>query len=876
MIKMVRQSWVWLVDRSSTHPFFVVLLALLLAVVCLFGAANRLSMDTNPDHLFSADLPWRQQSVAFAQQFPQFSDTLVAVVRAPTPEEAREAAIGLAQGLQGNPQVRSVLTPGISEFFDQNGLLLLPENDLYDVLDSMVQTGQLLELLVDDPSARGFMSGLEMMVKGVRYGMQDLIARYDGPLGSIAQTLNATLAGKEAPLSWQTLLTPGLVNQKQGGLELVLIQPVLDYDELEPGLKATQEMLRVAQTLVGVKEHRVTINYTGSVPLSDEEFGSLTDRALPIALGGALLMLFWLVLALRSWRLIIPVIVTLVLGLTYTLGFAAFAVGSLNLVSVAFAVLFVGLAIDFGIQFTVRLRALQHCDCSAFENLHSTALQVSGQVGLAAIAIACGFLAFAPTHFSGMAELGLIAGVGMLLALLCTLTLLPALLRLMAQSSPPAATVLLPGGKRMDDWLLRHCTSILWAFVALGVAGLISAIRLPFDANPLHTKSAQSESVKTLYSLMDDPNTNPFTLNVLVKDMDSARSLAKRLSELPMVAQVVSAADFVPEAQDIKLEAISGTVDLLYSLLSAKPKHKQPTAAELRKAAQKTSADIASVADKLPTGSALLQIGTELGKLAQASDAVLLNANDALSRYLPRTFVQLQKALNAKQITLANLPEDLKRDWFTKDGQIRIQITPNAEAENTEGLRRFVHAVQGVAPDAVGSALDTIMSADTIMQAFEEAAVCAFVVISLVLTLVLRRIRDTALVMMTLLMSALLTGLLAYGLGISLNFANIIALPLLLGVGVSFNVYFVMNWRNGMRQFMGSPTARAILFSALTTGTAFGALAISRHPGTASMGLVLLLSLSAVLLATFIFLPALLFYISRVDAEAKEISSAAI
>lgn len=863
MIRTAQRCLVYLVDQSGRHPFIVLPLAILLAVVCLMGAATRLSVDTNSDHLFDSSLQWRQQSMEFAGQFPQFSDTLVAVVRAPTPEEARETAVALAAGLENDKRnIRSVSTPGISPFFDRNGLLLLPQDQLSDVLDTMTQAGQLLEPLVTDPSARGFMKGLNMMVEGVRYGMADLISAYDGALNTIVQVLDNTLDGKVSPLSWQTLLTPQLSGNK-GGLELVLIHPVLDYDALEPGQAATQAMLQVASELPAVKAGRAQVNYTGSVPLSDDEFHSLTDRAAPIAIGGAVLVVFWLVLALRSWQLIVPVVLTLVIGLIYTLGFAAFAVGSLNLVSVAFAVLFVGLAVDFGIQFGVRLSAQQRSDCDFAEVLHWTGLRVGGQIGLAALATSCGFLAFSPTRFSGMAELGIIAGVGMLLALVCTLTILPALLSLMARRVTSHRDAALPGGVMADAWLARHHRPVLISFAILALAGLWSAINLPFDANPLHTKDANSESMRTLNSLMDDPNTNPFTLNVLVADLAEARSLSARLGALPEVAQVVSAADFVPDDQDDKLEEVSQTLDLMYSLLRPHTETPAPTAEDLRKAARKTSQEIAGVAGNLSPDAPLLHIGTALGRLAEAPDETLLKASQALSQFLPRTFEQLRDSLSAQRITLQNLPDHLKRDWFTSDGRVRIQITPGAAAQDTEGLRQFVQAVQGVAPQAVGPALDTVKSADTILLAFEQAAVYAMLAIAVVLMAVLRRGLDTGLVMITLLISALLTALLAHLLGISINFANIIALPLLLGVGVSFNVYFVMNWRSGIRQFLDSPTARAVLFSALTTGTAFGSLAIARHPGTASMGLLLLLSLFAVLLATFVFLPALLYMLSR-------------
>lgn len=858
MFRAIQHGLVWLVDRSSRHPVIVLLLATLLAALCLHGATHRLSIDADTDHLFSAQLPWRQQSMALARKFPQFSDTLIAVVRAPTPEEARIAALALSRKMSADhAHFRSSSTPGISPFFDREGLLLLPPKELANTLDSMLQAQPLLGPLATDASARGLFNGIDLMVEGVRRGVADDLSSYDAALGNVAGTMEDALSGKVAPLSWQALLTPGLVG-KNGGQEFVLVRPVLDHSALEPGRAATEVMLRIAAGLPEVQSGRVHVDYTGSVPLADEEFASLTDRAGPIAIGSSLLLVFWLVLALGSWRLIVPVVITLIAGLIYTFGFAAFAVGRLNLVSVAFAVLFTGLAVDFGIQFSVRLRARLSSDRSFQESLHHTARRVASQIGLAALATSCGFLAFAPTDFTGVAELGIIAGVGMLLALLCTLTVLPALLRLFSRTMAHAE-VALPGGAAADHWLNGHHKRVLVVFAMLGLAGAWCAITLPFDANPLHTKRSGSEAMRTLSSLMDDPTTNPFTMDALVKDLPAAEALGKRLGKLPEVAQVVSGADFIPADQGNKLDQLQQASDLMYAVLNPGKQAPPPSYADMRAAARHTSEGIASVSDKLPARSQLRRIGKALDRLAHGTDAEMAAANQALVQFLPFTLRQLDDSLSAKPITLQSLPDELKRDWFTADGQVRVQVTPTAKAQSTAGLRSFVQSVQRLAPHASGPAVDTVKAADTVLAAFREAAFYATVAIGVVLSLVLRRWRDAGFVLATLLMSALLTALLARACGISINFANIIALPLLLGVGVSFNVYFVMNWRQGLQQFLGSATARAILFSALTTGTAFGSLAIARHPGTASMGVVLLLSLLAVLLSTFAFLPAMLY-----------------
>ncbi len=207
---------------------------------------------------------------------------------------------------------------------------------------------------------------------------------------------------------------------------------------------------------------------------------------------------------------------------------------------------------------------------------------------------------------------------------------------------------------------------------------------------------------------------------------------------------------------------------------------------------------------------------------------------------------------------MSSIPPDFARDWLLPDGRARVQVNPKPEAQTPNGLKAFVQQVSAIAPDAGGSAVTIAATADTIVGAFRDAAIYAVIAIALILFGLLRRLLDVALVMAPLLLSALLTLLVAVLLPLPLNFANIIALPLLLGVGVSFNIYFVMNWRAGQHRPLGSATARAILFSALTTGTAFGSLALSAHPGTASMGKLLLISLGCTLLASLVFIPALL------------------
>jgi uncharacterized protein len=847
-----------LVDACRRHAWPVVLAFALLALLCIGFAWRHLGIDSDTDHLFAASLPWRQQEIAMDREFPQFNDVLVAVVRGATPEESDQTAADLARALEADTgHFRMVTRPDADPFFRHQGLLLLPADDLGKLLDSLLAAQPLIGPLANDPSARGLLYGVSLMAYGVRIQNADLTA-YAGALDQLRKVLDASSTTHPIPLSWQQLLGSDIAAQADP-MRLVLMHPVMEPGALQPGLAATKALERIRATLPQVRSGRATINYTGSIALSDVQFGALTEGIVGSTLVSVVLLALWLYLALRSWRLIVPILLTLLAGFALTIGFAALAIGTLNLISVAFAVLFVGLAVDFAIQFTVRLRDERQRHASLEEALIRTAQVSGGQITVAAAAIACGFLAFAPTAFVGVAELGLIAGVGMCLALACTLTLLPALLWVFQPPANMAGEVALPWGAAWDRWLMHRRGAVLVMFTVLGATGIAAALHMPFDANPLHTQAQDSEPMRTLRSMANNPVTNPFNIDIMVADLAQARDLATRLGKLPEVSSVISAATFVPVDQTASLDQLEQAQDLMLPSLTPDAPAKPVTATALRMSIADTREAIAQAGANLPAQSPLRGIDAALGRLQGAPDATLLVMNEAVSRFLPDQLSSLRDALNAQTIMLQTLPVSIRQDWLSSTGKVRIQVSPTAAADDTDGLRRFVRTVQNIAPQAGGPAVTTIASADTIMRAFQQAAALATLAIAVVLVLVLRRFRDTGIVLLTLLMSALLTALLAWAMGMTINYANIIALPLLLGVGVSFNVYFVMNWRAGMRDFVGSASARAVLFSALTTGTAFGSLALSHDLGMASMGTMLLLSLVAVLMATFVFLPALLY-----------------
>ena len=845
------------VDASRRHAGAVMAVALVLGGLCAWAASTRLGVSTDTDALFADTLPWRQRQLVFDRAFPQFKDLIVAVVDAHEPEMAEATAASVAAALGGSPLVQSVSRPDASPYLAQNGLMFLDSKPLGDLLNQTIDAQPFLGQLVADPSARGLFAALSLVAMGVERGQANL-GPFAAALDGFHRTLAGALDGHPVPLSWESLLAGPLL-QQAGKYRFVLVKPKLDYAALQPGGAATRALRDAATHAEFVANGQARVRVTGSVPLADEEFASVAQGAVAGMVGSVVLIALWLLLAVRSWRLILPILATLALGLLLTTGFAAVAVGTLNLVSVAFAILFVGIAVDFAIQFTVRCRDERHGASDFAQALHRTAAHVGPQVLLAGCAVSAGFFAFVPTDFAGVAELGLIAGVGMPVACACTLTVLPAAMTLLRPRAERAEIGFATLGTLEARVIRPGRIVVLGGGVLLAAAAVALLPRVTFDSDPLHTKDPTTESMRTLYDLMESPVTNPYTADILAPSQAEADALATRLRSVPLADQVLTLSSFVPEDQAIKLPLLADAADLLSATLQPRSAAASVTAKSIRDAASGTLPAL-DAASKRPAGASLAAIVEDLRRLADpaTSDAVVLAANGALVRFLPDTLDRLRMSLQAKPVTVADVPPDIARDWRLPDGRVRIQVSAGPGARGPVGLAAFSEQVRAIAPDAVGSAVTINGTAATIVGAFRTAAILALAAIALILAAFLRRASDVALVLAPLLLSALLTVLVVVLWPLPLNFANIIALPLLLGVGVSFNVYFVMNRRAGARAFLGTATARAVIFSALTTATAFGSLALSPHRGTASMGTLLLVSLGCTLLSSLVFEPALL------------------
>jgi len=553
------------------------------------------------------------------------------------------------------------------------------------------------------------------------------------------------------------------------------------------------------------------------------------------------------------------VFLNLFIGLSITTAAGLWMVGSLNLLSIAFAVLFVGLGVDFGIQYSVRYRSERFKSDDLRLALQQAAERSAVPLSLAAMATAAGFLSFLPTDYKGISELGKIAGVGMLVAFLSSITVLPALLRLLnppGESDPVGYAFLAP----VDYFLEKHRVIIIAGTLFIAVAGLPLLYFLQFDFNPINLRSPRVESIATFLDLRKDPNTGANAINVMTNSEADAKKIEEKLAKVPEVLRTMSLDSFVPEDQPAKLRLIAQGAKVLNPALNPDSIDAAPSDAENIEALKGSAENLRKVAGdaKGPGAVASRRLADALSKLADSNQATRDKTQAIFVSPLKIMLDQIKNSLQAQPVSLKTLPADLVNSWKTKDGLIRVEALPRGDPNDNDTLRKFAAAVLTAEPNAIGGPVSILKSGETVVKAFIHAGITALIVIGLLLWLALRRITDVLLTLVPLLVAGAVTLEICVLIGLPLNFANIVALPLLLGVGVAFKIYYVTAWRSGRTNLLQSSLTRAIFFSALTTATAFGSLWLSSHPGTASMGKLLALSLVTTLAAVLLFQPALM------------------
>jgi len=855
----VLAAWVAFVRR---HAGLVALVALGSGALTLRYAASTLTIDTDRDAMLDPELPFRRDAERLREAFPNLSDVLVLVIDADVPEHARAAALELAERLRARAELfEDVQVPRAEPLLEQASLLFLSDAELARLAERLEQVQPILGRLSRDPTPRAL---FELLAQAYEASAERTLP-LDRVARSIADALAALRAGEPGVVSWQELLTPDDALAEAGGdrrfdpcRQIVLARVRPDFGRLFPAGAAIDFVRDLRDELGWHADAPTSLAITGQPAMAHEELetvrrGSRTIGVLVVLMVGAALAL-----GLRSWRLVVASLVTLAVGLAWTAGFAALAIGHLNLISVAFAVLFLGLGADFAIHFGLRYREALDAEDDAATAWTATARDVGGSLFVCALTTALGFFAFVPTAYAGVSELGWIAGAGILIAFVVTVSVLPAVLTLLplrAGGAPPAPAWL-------GRWTTRRARGIRIGAWVVGALALVVLPGVRFERNPLGLRDPDAESVATFRDLLSESATPPWSVNVLAADADEAAGIARAWSELESVGRVVRLESFVPNEQEAKLERLFdlslalGDVELRSAVGPGPPSEERAALAELRRALDE---HLARVSEDAATqdDAAARALRDEVAALEGAwGDDVAGEVADRLLGTLGSNLTRLGRALVYEGHDVDDLPADLRARWVAPDGSRRVEAFSATDLDEVAALRRFADDVRRVAPGASGSPVMIVESGDVVVRAFQQAFAIALAATIVVLGLLLRRARDVTLVLVPLLLAAAATTATLVLLDEPFNFANVIGLPLLLGIGVDSGVHVLHRARATGGDPLASSTQRAVLYSALTTLASFANLSLSPHPGTASMGRILAIGVAFTLLATLVVLPA--------------------
>ncbi len=863
-------------DFVGHHSFLVLFLSLLATVGALVYTVNHFRIDTELADMISDKLPYRKLEKEFQRAFPQLKETIVVVIDADTPEAARLHTAKMAEHLKKETGLfREVFALGSGKFFEKNGLLYMSVEDLEALSENLASAQPLLGLISKDLTLRGLFSVVERIVH--QEGEIEQKTRLVPFLDRLAQAFHDSASNRSRPLSWQELIL-GKEVAEEARRQFIILDPVLDYATLSTGEAGIEAIYRIRDEIGLHQGNGVKVRLTGDVVLNYHNLITVNRGMGLTTLISFLLVAIALVIGLGSGRLVFASLVTLLLGFIWTLGFAIAFVGRLNLISVAFGVLFIGLGIDYGIQYCIRYREIIASGLGHHRAIVETARGLGVGLRLCTVAAAIGFYSFLPTPYTGVSELGLIAGTGMFINLFATLTVLPALLTLL----PPKKTFLkeFVASRKVYRLPYEHAKAIVLGAIVIGIGCAVLIPKLYFDYNPLNLYDPDSEPVLTIKELFKNEMTSPWTISILSENAKEAEKMATRLKELHEVKEAITIASFVPGNQSSKLSILSDiSLFMPPGLETLKPEtlsyEKKVTSLEslgaslkkvLSKAPKKRNSYTTSVSrlHRSVEGFQNALRHPENGKeaLDKLEQIVLSN--------LPVLFRELQTSLKAHAVKESDLPRELRSRYVTADGRHRVEVFPRENILETRSLKKFVQAVSALAPHSTDAPVTILGAGNAVVHSFLLATLYALVAITIYLLIELKRISDTLLVLLPLMLSLLMTGAASVILDIPFNFANVIVIPLLLGSGIE-GMYFVQRFRTdppSSGNMLETSTARALFFSTLTTILSFSALSFSPHQGMASMGKLLTLCVCSLMITTLILLPALLKFVKTAERNA--------
>ncbi len=854
-------------------PYLVLLTMLLLSGAAIYYTINHLTINTDTTELIAPDAPFQKNRRTFEKNFPQDVNTLLLMVESDTPELTTGATNRLSRMIAADKEnFDTVYVPSNSEFFRRNGLLYLENAELQDISNSLTQAQPFIGRLAENNSLEGLFSILDDALNHSDKN-NELPIEITPLLNKIQITLHKVLNNENDLLSWQELMMKNSTEASDAKRSFIIVRPKFDYSEIMPIEKPIAKLRDTINKIQNSDLPPVKVWITGEIGLEHDEMEGISQGTFTASLFSLGLVCLILLIAFRSVVLMLATFVTLLMGMVFCGLFAATFVNELNLISVAFTVSNIGLGVEYAIHFCLRYRDYLKNSISKEHAIRGTLISTSPSLLLCAATTAIGLYAFIPTDYKGISELGLLAGSSLFICLFITLTILPVLLLIIPKPQLKEAelghTKVSPFIHSLNSIPLHFARPITYITVVLAIVSSFLLFKIVVDFNPINIRDPHTESVIAFKKLLKTQDTSPMTLSVLANSPEKAKQLQTRIEKLAIVDKTVSLFDFVPEEQDDKL-ALLDDLNLVIGAQSASfPPLKQGTDPKIaiEKLLNTIKTTLPNRTDKEEV-KALMGLQTELqGALVELENRLQPNRQQFIEKVqtsilggLPVVMNQLSMSLHADEVSLEMIPPDIKDRWLSKAGLYRVQIFPKKDLNDLDNLEEFITQVQSVEEATTDLPVLFWESMKEVVKAFKQAITIAIITITLLLLAMRRNVKDTLLVIVPLLLAGLFTMASTALTGTPINFANIIALPLLLGLGVDNGIHMLEKLRHSVdeeQNIYQSSTARGIFYGALTTISSFAGLAFSPHQGVASMGLVITIGIFWIMIGTFVILPAL-------------------
>ena len=852
----------WWSTRVLRFAWLLIVLFVFLCAASLYYTVNNLGVNTDTSTLLSQDLPFQKNRIRWENAFPQDAATIIFVVEAPTAEQTSIAANILAKRIAENKQLfEYVYIPDDNAFLKQQGLLYLTPDKLENLSAKLIDAQPFIGYLAQNYHLQGL---LEILGKALDNTDSGLPMNLNPLLEGIDQSLLAVQLEQPYSLSWQKLLAFNQSNDRNTLRSIVSARPIADFNSMKPVEKSLNFAREIAREIQAI-DPQVSIRITGKKALEEDEMRVLAEDTVYSGLLALSLIIAVLFVGLRSVKLVLCTLIVLIMGLILTAGFATVAVGHLNVLSVAFAILYIGLGVDFAIHICLAFRECWEGAMTSEDAIKKSVIKLGFSLFLCALTTSIGFFAFIPTDYEGVSELGLISGGGMFIGLIVSLTLLPALLKVFAIKKLARQQV-----TRLPGWIctfpFHYAKLIRYTSILLAIAASFSLHYVYLDSNPVNLRDPNSESVVAFKDLLQSKTRSPFVLIALSDSQENSEKLALQMQGLDTVSKTVTLQSFVAKDQDEKLAIIE---DLSLVMGPELMNFDRPLeSADIRQALLELQTKINSALAN-PSAKATPELLAKLHQHitdfivfadgAELSTAKYQQFDKSVLGLFPYTMQQLNTGLQAYQFGRADIPDYISNNWLSPSGIYKIIIDPKYDLNQAENLKAFAREVQSVDDSVTGLPVSDLAAGDVIAEVFIQSFTTAILVIFLVLLIILKSFRNTLLVIWPLLLAGLLTAATNVLLQNPFNFANIIALPLLMGMGVDSGIHIMHRLHAGLganEHLLQTSTARGVFFSSLTTLLSFTSLAFTNHQGISSMGLLLAIGITFTLICTLIVLPA--------------------